>query len=42
MEEEKAAAAPTETEESVETAIVGATRGQRAEDWDWAAVVDLE
>ena len=34
VEEEKAAAAPTETEESVETAMVEATLGQMVEDWD--------
>ena len=34
MEEEKAAAAPTETEESVETAMVEGTLAQRVEDWD--------
>ena len=34
VEEEKAAAAPTETEESVETAMVEATLAQRVEDWD--------
>ena len=34
VEEAKAAAAPTETEESVETAMVEATLAQRVEDWD--------
>ena len=34
VEEEKAAVVPTETEESVETAMVEATLGQMVEDWD--------